>query len=100
MTISIKEINGEVRASIEGRMDSLASEKAAGDFQLLNEQADRHIEIDCSKLEYISSSGLRLFFVLQKQVKEKGGTLVIRNVNNNIREVFTITGFYRIFDIR
>ena len=66
----------------------------------LLEQANRNIEIDCSQLEYISSSGLRLLLSLRKQVAADGGSLVIKNINDEIRKVFTLTGFFKLFDIR
>ena len=43
--------------------------------------------------------GLRLFLTLRKQVAAKGGKLVIRNINESISEVFSITGFFNLFEI-
>jgi anti-sigma B factor antagonist len=54
--------------------------------------------LDFSKLDYISSAGLRVLLSTQKQMN-KQGTMVIRNVNETISEVFEITGFVDILTI-
>ena len=100
MTFVIKETGGILTGILAGRLDTVAAEQTGKDMQPLLEQAHRIIEIDCTNLEYISSSGLRLLLTLRKQVAEKGGTLVIRNINDEIRNVFTLTGFFKLFDIR
>ena len=53
---------------------------------------------DFSKLEYISSAGLRVLLVAQKAMN-KQGSMVIRNVNDVIMEVFEVTGFSDILTI-
>ena len=86
-----------------------AAEPSAKFFQSLElgremapllESADRQIVLDCENLAYISSSGLRLLLTLRKKVAADGGSLVIRNINDEIRKVFTLTGFFKLFDIR
>ena len=69
-------------------------------MQPLVDNADKNIVLDCTNLEYISSSGLRLFLTLRKAVAAKGGSLVIKHINDEIRNVFTLTGFFSLFDIR
>jgi anti-sigma B factor antagonist len=50
-------------------------------------------------LEYISSSGLRLFLTIRKEVAAKGGTITIQNINEDIKKVFMMTGFFNLFTI-
>ena len=54
--------------------------------------------LDFQKLEYVSSAGLRVLLAAQK-IMNKQGTMVIRNVCEDIREVFEITGFSDILTI-
>lgn len=61
MTIDIKEQNGGYTAEMAGRLDTPAAVQAAKDFQPLMDHADKEITLDCTQLDYISSSGLRLF---------------------------------------
>lgn len=99
MELIIKDNGDKIIGSIIGRLDTVHSEQFNNDMQPLMNAADRHIELECSQLEYISSSGLRLFLSLRKQVAAKGGKLVIRNINEAISEVFTITGFFNLFEV-
>jgi len=49
--------------------------------------------IDMTETEYISSVGLRAFLSMQKKVNANNGKMLIRNVQDGVREVFDITGF-------
>ena len=100
MNTEIKIEGNTVRASITGRLDTINAAKCEKDFLPLKENAEKEIVIDCTGLEYISSSGLRLFLSLRKEVQAKSGSLVIENINDDIRNVFNITGFSKLFDIR
>jgi anti-sigma B factor antagonist len=53
--------------------------------------------MDCTDLDFISSSGLRLFLALRKETIAKGGSITIKGVSPEIKQVFTITGFYSLF---
>jgi len=86
-------------AQLSGRLDTAAAAEMAPDFQALAEQANKHIILDCTNLEYISSSGLRLFLSLRKDSAAKGGKLQVRNINSDIRQVFMMTGFISLFEI-
>ena len=99
MTITIQEQADGIKALFEGRLDTPAAIKAQQDMTPLMENADKIITLDCTKLEYISSSGLRLFLALRKETAAKGGKVAIRNVNDEIRKVFMMTGFFNLFDI-
>lgn len=100
MTIEIKEENGGMKATFEGRLDTPAAVKAQQQVTPLIENADKEIILDCTKLEYISSSGLRLFLTIRKEASAKGGKVIIENINEEIRKVFMMTGFYNLFEIR
>ena len=65
----------------------------------LLEEAGNTIILDCKEMNYISSSGLRVFLTLRKAAAMKGGKVIIRNINDNIRNVFMMTGFLNLFDI-
>jgi anti-sigma B factor antagonist len=99
MVIDIQEQNGGMLALLDGRLDTPAAIKAQQDMAPLMENADKEITLDCSKLEYISSSGLRLFLALRKETAAKGGKVIIKNINDEIRKVFMMTGFFNLFTI-
>ena len=84
MNIEIKELNGGYTAIFNGRLDTPAAVKAQQDITPLLENADKEIVLDCTNLEYISSSGLRLFLTLRKETSTKGGKVIIKNINDEI----------------
>ena len=100
MNIDIKELNGGYTASFNGRLDTPAAVKAQQEINPLLENADKEIILDCTKLEYISSSGLRLFLTLRKEAAVKGGKVIIENINDDIKKVFMMTGFFNLFEIK
>lgn len=100
MNVSIEKKEQAFTITIEGRLDTTnvgEFEKQIADaFKL----AEPNILIDCKALDYISSSGLRIFLTLQKYVIAHKGHLTLLNMQSTIREVFDMTGFTKIFDIK
>ena len=98
--IKINEENDGLKAIFEGRLDTPTAVKAQKEITPLIENADKTITLDCTNLEYISSSGLRLFLTIRKETSAKGGKVIIENINEEIRKVFMMTGFFNLFEIR
>ena len=67
--------------------------------RMLEDQAERfdRIVIDLRELEYISSAGLRALKILYVKMKDKGGQVVIRGVCEDVRNMFNVTGFSKLF---
>jgi anti-sigma B factor antagonist len=99
MNITIENEGNIIVARLVGRLDTAAAAEITPDIQALAEKAAGHIIIDCSELAYISSSGLRLFLSLRKDSAAKGGKLQVRGINDDIRQVFMMTGFISLFEI-
>ena len=100
MTFDITKQDSAITASVSGRLDTPAAVKAQQEIVPLLENADKEITLDCTKLDYISSSGLRLFLTIRKEAAAKGGKMIIENINDEIKKVFMMTGFFNLFDIR
>ncbi len=100
MKIEISEQKDGMKAVLTGRLDTPSAVKIQQDMGPLLENADKDIVLDCKGLEYISSSGLRLFLTLRKETVAKGGTIIIENINDDVKKVFMMTGFYNLFEIR
>lgn len=100
MIFDIKEQNGNMFANVTGRLDTAAAVKAQQEIAPLLENADKEITLDCTKMEYISSSGLRLFLTIRKEAAAMGGKVIIEHINDEIKKVFMMTGFFNLFDIR
>ena len=98
MGIKTKLENGKLIIFPEGRIDtSNAMEVEREMFQLAYEHANTPIEVDAKRLEYISSSGLRIFMKLLRMKKDK---IIIRNVSSDVYNIFEVTGFTELFRIR
>ena len=100
MEVKITRGNGEVTVQLIGRLDTPASLEIAPEVNALTEEAGGTIILDCAKLEYISSSGLRIFITLRKAAAAKGGKVIVRSISNEIRSVFMMTGFLNLFEIQ
>ncbi|MBQ9192888.1 MAG: STAS domain-containing protein [Bacteroidales bacterium] len=98
MEISIQEMDGRTVAILSGEFDTAAAPEAEQALSPLPEQADRDILIDCTKLEYIASSGLRILLNIVKKAKAAGKRVILKGVNDVIREVLELTGFIKLFD--
>ena len=87
-------------ANVAGRLDTPAAVKAQQEIIPLLDNAEKEITLDCTDLEYISSSGLRLFLTIRKEAASKGGKVIIEHINDEIKKVFMMTGFFNLFEIR
>ncbi len=100
MNTTIKEQNGELVALLKGRLDTAAAMQTEKDLQPLSDCSGKNIILDCNELEYISSSGLRIFLSILKTAKAKGSHVYITGMNKDISNVFSMTGFTNLFEFR
>lgn len=98
MNTRVEEQDGKWVAFLEGEMDTATALEAQEVLKPLYESGGRDVVIDCEKLEYIASSGLRILLGILKGAKANGSKVVLRRVNDDIRDVFKLTGFISIFD--
>lgn len=100
---------GEVAiVRLAGRLDSSAAQPAEESFaRMLGEgtpqpapQLAPRLAIDLSRLDYISSAGLRVLLVVAKKVQQAQGKMVLFGLLPNVREVFAVSGFDKIFAIQ
>jgi len=99
MNITTEKINDFSVIKIDGRIDT-------SNFSELEEEVDQlfnngvmNIIFNCSGLNYISSSGLRVFLIAQKKTILLQGRLYLCNMQPAIKEIFAISGFSNIFRI-
>ena len=81
------------RDCLSGQLDTLSSPDLEKEITNILEGNAQNVVLDGGKLTYISSAGLRLLLILQKKMGQKGGTFVLRNIQDSIMEIFKITGF-------
>ena len=100
MEVKIIENENVMTAQLIGRLDTSVSQEVSIALQPLLDKADKTLVLDCKNLEYISSSGLRIFLTVRKAAAAKGGKVIVRDINNEIRQVFMMTGFLNLFEIQ
>lgn len=81
-----------------GRLDTVSSAALKEQIDAVGTE-DADIELDFANVAYISSAGLRLLVALQKQAKAGGHTMVIKNTNAVVNEVFRVSGFNKTFTV-
>ncbi len=97
---TIQEQDGNIVAILEGSLDTAVAPDTEKALSPLNDVEGKDIIIDCTDLEYISSAGLRIFLGILQNAQEKDGHVYIRNINDNVRAIFAITGFSNIFEFK
>ena len=100
MNTTIKEVEGDLVAILEGRLDTVSAPQTEKDLESLRDCIGHNIILDCTKLDYISSSGLRIFLAILKNAKSKGSHVYIQGINDDIRNVFAMTGFINLFEFK
>lgn len=94
----IKKIEGTtLNLALEGRLDTTTAPQLETELKDAMDGITA-LNMDFEKLEYLSSAGLRVILAAQKTMN-KQGKMVIRHVNETIREVFEVTGFIDILTI-
>ncbi len=100
MTTQIQENGNQIIAKFSGRLDTNAAIQTAEDVKPLLEATNKDIILDCDALDYISSSGLRIFLKIRKVASANSNKVIVRNINDEISQVFMMTGFVSIFEIQ
>lgn len=97
MTINKNQEGTRLEILLEGRLDTTTSPMLETE---LKQTLDGITELtfNFEKLEYISSAGLRILLAAQKRMSRQG-SMVVKNVNEVIAEVFEVTGFSDILTI-
>lgn len=84
---------------IKGRIDTVHSGDLEKEVNQLFDSGEKHLIFNCEGMNYISSSGLRVFLVAQKKAKAINGKLHLCNMQPAIQEIFRISGFSNLFKI-
>ena len=100
MNIEIKEQNGSYIGILTGWIDTAEASQFLEDLKPLMANANKSIELDCAKLEYICSLGLRGLLQLKKEAVAKEGSLILTHVEGEVQKILKLTGFNKLFDIR
>ncbi len=90
MTIMRTLKEDELTIRVTGRLETVTAPKLEEELKT-SLQGVKTLIMDLEELEYISSAGLRVLFSAQKTMSKQGG-MIVRNVNEDVMEVFEVTG--------
>lgn len=99
MEISESKIGDINNIAISGKLDAYSSGDLEKKLEALINGGSVQFVINLEKVEYISSSGLRVFLAGLKKVKKQNGDIKLACMQSNIKEVFDIAGFTDLFNI-
>ncbi len=98
MTVEEKKEDNGIILYVTGRVDTTT----APDLQeaiFAAFQKENNLVVDFKEVEYVSSAGLRALLLGQKTANSKGGSMVVKNANDSVKEIFSLTGFSNILTI-
>ncbi len=98
METNIEQLEEKTIVTLIGSLDTAAAIEAEENLKSITEGDGKDIVFECEQLEYIASSGLRILLDVLKKTKAKGKTVTLRNLNEDILNVFKITGFINLFE--
>lgn len=99
MKTIIEELDEHILVTMVGSLDTAAALETEKSLKPVTaDEVDKDIVIECKELEYIASSGLRILLDVLKKTKAKGHKVTLRNLNDDIQNVFKITGFINLFE--
>jgi anti-sigma B factor antagonist len=95
MKIDFNKDNGILNVALDGRLDTTTAPELES---FLNKNCDgaASLTLNCEKLAYISSAGLRVLLTAHKRMK---GAMKLFGVNELVMEVLEMTGFADIWEI-
>ena len=99
MEVTINRQDDKTIVVFAGRLDTPSSQEVSNALEPVVADAKGTIILDCKDLEYISSSGLRIFLTVRKAAAAQGGTVIVKGMNSSIRSIFMMTGFLNLFQI-
>ena len=100
MEVTVNKQKGITTVTLDGRLDTPAAAEVSAKLEPVVQNATGTIILDCAKMSYISSSGLRIFLTLRKAAAEKGGKVIVCSLVPEVRSVFMMTGFLNLFQIQ
>ena len=96
MEIKTTNINNQYVVAIEGRLDTNTAPELE---TVLNDVNASNLVLDCLALAYVSSAGLRVILAAHKRLAASGQSLTLKNIRQEVRAVFDMTGFSKILTI-
>jgi anti-anti-sigma factor len=100
MQISSSDIGGVTVLRLSGRLDTSTAPEAQAEITALLKGETDKLLVNLEGVDYVSSAGLRVLLMAAKGIRKKNGTIVLCALSENVSNVFEMSGFSSIFEIR
>lgn len=97
MDITINQVEDRLVVALIGDLDNAASSQAERSLAPVYDFTDGDILIDCTQLNYISSSGLRIMLNIYKHARANGHKAILKGLSEDVKEVFQLSGFLQLY---
>ena len=84
---------------MNGELNTVAAQDLQEEIESLQKDMVKPILIDVTRLNYISSTALRIFMIIKKTANANGQTVTLKGLNDIVEKVFKMTGFDKMFEI-
>jgi anti-anti-sigma factor len=99
MDIHEERKDGVLILGLAGRLDALSAKVLEEKVLAVIDGGESRFVIDLSRLDYVSSAGLRVFLLASKRLNPSGGKIALCSLQEPVKQVFDIVGFYSILSI-
>jgi stage II sporulation protein AA (anti-sigma F factor antagonist) len=100
MKIHEERRDGFLILGLEGQLDTNASTLFQEKIFAAIDGGESRLAVDLSRLAYVCSAGLRVFLAASKRLNPGVGKLVLYSLQEPVREVFDIVGFFSVLSIK
>lgn len=92
MEVKFNKQDSSLTVTISGNIDTVTAPEL--DSKLQENISDvKDLVLDFAAVDYISSAGLRVILMANQQMEDVDGNMTVKNVNEDVRDVFEMTGF-------
>ncbi len=98
MNIGEEKSDSVIVLTIEGRADGLTAPELENRISEIVDRGDTNVLLDCDKMTYVSSAGLRIFLTGARKCQQNGGKLMICALQPDCKSVIETSGFHTVID--
>lgn len=99
MEVKVLDTNKPTQVAVSGRVDTTTAAAFQKQMEAILAEHPQDLVLDCTELSFLSSAGLRAFFILVRKAKALKANITLKALAPNVREVLKISGFDSFFQI-
>ena len=99
MRLNIEDKGKAKVVKLEGKLDVNLSVSIESELDALIESGSINLILEISKVEYLSSSGIRVFINMMRKIKDKNGRLVLASVPDVIKKILKTVDLEDLFEV-